>query len=131
LLSCWYCYHNSGLIQVADPSTQIVGFSALKELNFKERTNILLKNQSIKNYCLIKNYHFGGFAKKSNDLIDFMNTFYEKHCIPLDFVYTAKMMYGVIDMINQNYFPEKSRVLCIHTGGLQGNSSLMPGVLKY
>ncbi len=121
----------AGLLQAAEPSQQIVGFNALKELNFEERLTRLLKNPLPGNYCLIKKYHFGGYAKKSSDLVAFMNTFYEDHCIPLDFVYTGKMMYGVIDMLKQNYFPEKSRIICIHTGGLQGNSSLIPGVLRY
>ncbi|MEO6671976.1 MAG: pyridoxal-phosphate dependent enzyme [Ginsengibacter sp.] len=121
----------AGLLQAADPSQQIVGFSALKNLHYQERLTRLLKTSLKENYRVIKNYDFGGYAKKSNDLIGFMNTFYEDHHIPLDFVYTGKMMYGVTDLIKQNYFPEKSRIVCIHTGGLQGNSSLMPGVLKY
>ncbi|MEO6455246.1 MAG: pyridoxal-phosphate dependent enzyme [Ginsengibacter sp.] len=121
----------AGLIQQASPSQQIVGFSALKGINFNERLTCLLNKPLPKNYSMITNYHFGGYAKKTNSLISFMNTFYENHLIPLDFVYTGKMMYGVIDMAEQNYFPEKSRIICIHSGGLQGNSSLMPGVLKY
>lgn len=121
----------AGLIRAALAYQQIIGFSALKELDFQERMDYLLKMPGPKNYSLVKNYHFGGYAKKSNDLTGFMNTFYENHSIPLDFVYTGKMMYGVFDMIRQGYFSEKSRIICIHTGGLQGNLSLPPGVLKY
>ena len=53
-----------------------------------------------------------------------MNDFYLQHHIPLDFVYTGKMMFGVNDLIEKNYFPKAAHILCIHTGGLQGNSSL-------
>lgn len=73
---------------------------------------------------IIDKYHFGGFGKYNDALIDFMNAFYSKHQMPLDAIYTAKMMYGVEDLIGQNYFPEGSKIICIHTGGLQGNQSL-------
>lgn len=121
----------AGLIQAAGPFQKIIGFSALRQVDYEERLKKLLNNTVPQNYCMIESYHFGGYAKKTNNLISFMNSFYQDHLIPLDFVYTAKMMYGVIDLLKQNYFAEKSRVICIHTGGLQGNSSLMPGVLNY
>jgi 1-aminocyclopropane-1-carboxylate deaminase/D-cysteine desulfhydrase-like pyridoxal-dependent ACC family enzyme len=60
-----------------------------------------------------------------------MNHFFEKHAIPLDFVYTAKMMFGMYDRVNKNYFTPGSKILCIHTGGLQGNNSLPEGQLIY
>ncbi len=121
----------AGLMQSALPHQQVIGFSALKEIDSEERLSFLLNKTLPPNYCIIKRYHFGGYAKKSNELIRFMNTFYEKCFIPLDFVYTAKMMFGITDMLNQNFFEENSRILCLHTGGLQGNASLMPGLLKY
>lgn len=120
----------AGLIHAAQPSQQILGFSALKDLNCKERLAHLL-NPLPENFSCINDYHFGGYAKTSDELIDFMNSFYAGHSVPLDFVYTGKMMYGIIDMIKQNYFAEKSDIICIHTGGLQGNSSLKPGELFY
>jgi 1-aminocyclopropane-1-carboxylate deaminase len=73
---------------------------------------------------VIGDYHFGGYAKKTNELISFMKSFYEENKIELDFVYTAKMMFGVKDLIQKKYFSAGSKILCIHTGGLQGNSSL-------
>ena len=115
-----------GLISAAHPSLQIIGFSALKHIDFEERIKYLLNDVPSKNYCLISDYHFGGYAKQTNDLINFMNTFYEHYSIPLDFVYTGKMMYGVFDLINKDYFAPHSKILCIHTGGLQGNCSLPP-----
>ena len=121
----------AGLISVANSMQQIIGFSALKHLDFEDRIKYLLGNTCQKNYCCINDYHFGGYAKRTKDLINFMNTFYERYSIPLDFVYTGKMMYGIFDLIEKNYFAANSKILCIHTGGLQGNSSLLPGVLKF
>ena len=121
----------AGLISAANPSQQMIGFNALKHLDFEERIKHLLGDVSFKNFSLINDYHFGGFAKKTNELINFMNAFYKSHSIPLDFVYTGKMMYGVYDLVSKNSFPANSKILCIHTGGLQGNCSLLPGVLNF
>jgi len=82
-------------------------------------------------YEVNHDYHFGGYAKENRVLLSFMNSFYEENKIPLDFVYTAKMMFGVYDLVKNNYFPPGSHILCIHTGGLQGNISLAPGKLKF
>ncbi|MEO6403922.1 MAG: pyridoxal-phosphate dependent enzyme [Ferruginibacter sp.] len=76
-------------------------------------------------------YHFGGYAKYNAVLLDFMNAFYTTHSIPLDFVYTAKMMFAVMDNIEKNYFKAGDNIVCLHTGGLQGNDSLKPGTLIF
>ncbi len=60
-----------------------------------------------------------------------MNAFYEAHQIPTDFVYTAKMMFGAFDLITKNYFSAGSKILCVHTGGLQGNFSLPSATLNF
>ena len=49
-----------------------------------------------------------------------MNQFYKESQIPLDPIYTAKMFFGVMNLIEKNYFPKKSKILLIHTGGIQG-----------
>lgn len=121
----------AGLITAAHQAQQIIGFSALKNFDFEERILHLADNPIFKNYHFIHDYHFGGYAKKTNELINFINTFYDKYMIPLDFVYTGKMMYGIFDLISKNYFAEGSKIICIHSGGLQGNSSLHPGVLNF
>lgn len=74
-----------------------------------------------KSCMLFDNWHFGGFGKWNDDLIEFMNSFYKTHDIPLDIVYTSKMMSGVRDQILSGFFPEDAKILCIHSGGLQGN----------
>lgn len=76
-------------------------------------------------------YHFGGYAKYSDELIDFMNEFYKKTNVPTDFVYTAKLCFAIFDLLNQNYFHENSKILIIHSGGLQGNQSLSKGTLIF
>ncbi len=120
----------AGLIKGSNEET-ILGFSVLKNLDDIEDRLRYLNIPSSKKYVTIPDYHFGGYAKKNGQLISFMNSFYEENKIPLDFVYTAKMMFGVDDLINQNYFPKGSKILCIHTGGLQGNKSLPNGTLNF
>ena len=63
---------------------------------------------------------FGGYGKISEELIQFMNSFFSKTEIPIDPIYTGKMVFGVIDLIHKGYFAENSQILVIHTGGLQG-----------
>jgi 1-aminocyclopropane-1-carboxylate deaminase/D-cysteine desulfhydrase-like pyridoxal-dependent ACC family enzyme len=121
----------AGIINGSESATEVIGFSALKNLNdIKERLSELNVNAD-KKFSFINDYHFGGYAKRTSDLISFINDFYTQHAIPLDFVYTGKMMYGVFDLMKKNYFPSNSKILCIHTGGLQGNKSLPAGTLKF
>lgn len=107
----------SGLINCSKNSQQVLGFPALKGGFLRED---ICKFASKSNWNLITAYHFGGYAKVSEELILFINEFYQKHKIPLDPIYTGKMMFGVMDLITENYFPENSKILVIHTGGLQG-----------
>ena len=65
-------------------------------------------------------YCFGGYAKIDSQLIRFINEFKKNYGIPLDPIYTGKMMFGIFDLLKQGYFKENSRILAVHTGGLQG-----------
>jgi 1-aminocyclopropane-1-carboxylate deaminase len=107
----------SGLINCSKNSQQVLGFSALKGDFLRED---ICKFVSKSNWDLIADYHFGGYAKVSEELILFINDFYQKYKVPLDPIYTGKMLFGIMDLINKNYFPENSKILVIHTGGLQG-----------
>lgn len=80
---------------------------------------------------LLLQYHFGGYAKKSPGLLQFMNRFYERTGIPTDFVYTGKLMAACMDLVENDHFPPGSRVLVIHSGGLQGNTSLPLQTLSF
>ena len=116
----------SGLINCSKPGQQVLGFPALKGDFLKEDIS---KFVSKSNWKLITDYHFGGYAKINQELVHFINVFKEQNQIPLDPVYTGKMMFGIQELINQGYFPEGAKILAIHTGGLQGISG-MNAVLK-
>ena len=107
----------SGIINCSKSGQQVLGFPALKG-NFL--TEDICRFATNSNWELITDYHFGGYGKVSSTLIQFINDFYQKHKIPLDPIYTGKMVFGVMDLINKNYFPKNSKILMIHTGGLQG-----------
>ncbi|HEY5368014.1 MAG TPA: pyridoxal-phosphate dependent enzyme [Hanamia sp.] len=121
----------AGVIDGVNNDAEIIGFGVLKNFtDIGSRLQQLLVRPD-KKYKFNGDYHFGGYAKKTEELILFMNTFYNEHRISLDFVYTAKMMYGVNDLIQKKIFQQGANILCIHTGGLQGNNSLPDGTLVY
>lgn len=116
----------SGLINCSKPSQQVLGFPALKgDFLQQDISKFAIKSH----WKLITDYHFGGYAKINEDLVAFINQFKKDYNIPLDPVYTGKLMFGVFDLINKNYFPKGSKILVIHTGGLQGIEG-MNAVLK-
>ncbi len=121
----------AGLIMAVKNKTDVIGFSALKILYDINARLAKLKIDQANKYSFIEDYHFGGYAKKTPELISFMNLFYDNNKIALDFVYTGKMMFGVYDLIEKDYFSAGSKILCIHTGGLQGNKSLPEGTLNF
>ncbi|MEY2701455.1 MAG: 1-aminocyclopropane-carboxylate deaminase [Bacteroidota bacterium] len=107
----------SGIINASQLHQKIIGFSSLKG-DFL--TNDISKFVSKSNWYINCEYHFGGYGKVSDELISFINQFYSEQQIPLDPIYTGKMMFGVMDMIEKKQFPKGSKILVIHTGGLQG-----------
>ena len=108
----------SGIINSLKSHQKAIGFPALKGdfLAHEIKKHILKKN----NLSLNTNYHFGGYAKISEELITFINKFKSETAIPLDPVYTGKMMFGIVDLIKNGFFEKGSIILAIHTGGLQG-----------
>ena len=107
----------AGLINSSLSTQKIIGFPALKG-GFLNEDICKFARQS--NWELWEAYHFGGYAKVDSKLITFMNHFKTTYKIPLDPVYTAKMMYGIFDAIQTGEIPKDAKVLAIHTGGLQG-----------
>lgn len=108
----------SGIIRSASTCQKIIGFPALKgDFLAKEIQRYVGKNS---NWELQTNYHFGGYAKYQSSLIHFINQFKETTGIPLDPIYTGKMAFGILDMIEKDQFEKGSKILMIHTGGLQG-----------
>lgn len=124
-----------GLLQSKTAEQQLIGIPVLKLDAGSPLISSL--NQSIEdlgsgNSCrLLLQYHFGGYAKKTPALLRFMNRFYERTGIPTDFVYTGKLMAACMDLAEQSFFPPGSRLLVIHSGGLQGNKSLPPHTLVF
>ena len=110
-----------------------IGFPAMRRGNYllQELQPYLQHPENLSKLVLMEEYHFGGFARKTPELTAFMNCFFHSYGIGLDFVYTGKMAYGVFDMIERGFFPKGSRILMIHTGGMQGNRSLRQGTLCY
>ncbi|AYN02842.1 1-aminocyclopropane-1-carboxylate deaminase/D-cysteine desulfhydrase [Flavobacterium sp. 140616W15] len=107
----------SGISNSALPNQKVLGFPALKGDFLQDEIRIFAKKH---NWELITDYHFGGYGKVNFELIAFINQFFDENHIPLDPIYTGKMVFGVIDLIKKNYFPANSKILLIHTGGLQG-----------
>ncbi len=107
----------SGIINSSLEHQKILGFPALKGDFLQNEIRNFAQND---NWDLITDYHFGGYAKVNPELIAFMNWFYKENQIPLDPIYTGKMVFGVMDLMHKNYFPEKSKILLLHTGGIQG-----------
>jgi len=114
----------SGIRNALSASVEMLGFTAMKGGAYLESDIRLVLENPLLPFELITDYHFGGFARHNAALTGFMNAFYERSNIPLDMVYTSKMMYGIFDLIKKEKFPEGSSILCIHTGGLQGNSAV-------
>ncbi len=123
----------AGLLMRTTADQKIFGISVLKGMtDIEDRIKYLTENKADLNQLeLFHDYHFGGYAKKTPELITFINNFYRDHTIPMDFVYTGKLMYGVYDLIKKDKFPANSNITCIHSGGLQGNLSLPPGTLIF
>ena len=108
----------SGLINAAKIHQKVIGYPALKGDFLQQEIERLTTKRE--NWSLLNEYHFGGYAKYNETLISFINQFYKATNIPLDPIYTGKMLFGIADVIKKNYFSENSKILIIHTGGLQG-----------
>ena len=113
----------AGIIQGLEGRSSILGFSALKGTFLATEIQALFKQYELPTYSnweIQTDYHFGGFAKFKPELIDFINTFKQNHQIQLEPLYTGKMLFGLLDLIEKDYFRRGSRIVAIHTGGLQG-----------
>ncbi|WP_172915795.1 1-aminocyclopropane-1-carboxylate deaminase/D-cysteine desulfhydrase [Capnocytophaga canimorsus] len=111
----------AGIINASFPHQNVIGFPALQgDFLYNE----IRKYVSKTNWKLIYDYNFGGYAKVSDELVHFLNDFYLKTKIPLDPIYTGKMIFAIFALINKGFFKANSKILAIHTGGLQGIAGL-------
>jgi 1-aminocyclopropane-1-carboxylate deaminase len=123
----------AGIINSTDSRQKKIGISVLKGTRDAEPLNISwIRNPAdMQRVQLIHEDHFGGYAKRTTGLIDFMNKTFHESGIPTDFVYTGKLFYSVVRLAGINAFPAGSRILVLHTGGLSGNRSLPAGLLQF
>jgi 1-aminocyclopropane-1-carboxylate deaminase len=115
----------AGMAGSAKGRGRMMGFPALRSETFMSD---LIAEQSGEELAaeisLIHNYHFGGYARHTPALLGFLKAFRKQHNIELDFVYTAKMMFGIYDLARRDYFKPGQQILAVHTGGIQGNAGL-------
>jgi 1-aminocyclopropane-1-carboxylate deaminase len=122
-----------GLVNAATPGQTVIGVPVLKGITTLaaiNRERWPSEDQPVFHH-LLPDYHFGGYARHTPQLLEFMNRWYRATGIPSDFVYTGKLFYAAVDSVRKNLFPPGSRLLLIHSGGLQGNRSLSPGLLVF
>jgi 1-aminocyclopropane-1-carboxylate deaminase len=119
----------AGLISGLNGNQFALGFAVLKGASFLiENVNKLLEdsgNNSFRNWEINLDYHFGGYAKINSELTDFTDKFTSLTKIPIEPIYTGKMLFGIYDLAAKGYFSEGSRIIAIHTGGLQGLKGLL------
>ena len=124
----------AGLLEKLGKHQQLVLISAVKN-NFSLKEEILALHPALtakeKQLNIHHEFHQGGFGKSNPILLEKMNWFYNQHNIPTDFVYTGKMIVGFYELLRANRFQKKSKILLIHSGGMQGNRSLGTGSLIF
>ena len=103
----------NGIANSLKENQELVGINILK---FEAKSDK-------KNSVILNNYHFGGYSKHTDDVLIFKNWFENKYAIPLDYIYTSKLVYAVFDLIDKKEIGEDDKILIIHSGGLQGNSA--------
>lgn len=122
----------AGIVESSGEHQTIIGISSMKNnFSLQQETEKFISEENRHRFNLIHDYHFGGYAKYTQQLIDFMNEWYRQTSIPSDFVYTGKLFFATNDLLKKNYFPNGSKLLLMHSGGLQGNQSLPKGTLIF
>jgi len=122
----------AGIVLSLNADQKTLGFAALKGGEFLKKDvegfidayeKYALRSTHVSGgeFQIVADYHFGGYGKVNNELMEFVKGFKDQHDIQLDYVYTAKMMYGLTDLIKKGNFKPGTGILAIHTGGLQGN----------
>lgn len=117
----------AGLIPNNQAKQQVIGFAALKAGDFltADVQNLLQNQKCPNNWHINTDYHFGGFAKSTAELSAFIRQFRAESNIPLDTLYTGKLLFAIFDLLQQGFFKAGERIIAIHTGGLQGNRPLV------
>jgi len=121
----------AGIINASNANQTIIGIPVLKnEGTIHTEISSLLLDPN-KPFQLLHKFHQGGYAKTTPTQIDYMNFLWTMEHVPTDIVYTGKLLFAVDQLVKENYFKKSSKILVIHSGGLQGNRSLANGVLQF
>lgn len=114
---------------------ELIGINVLKNKAIQSEICALLELSNLESrYKIFHDYHFGGYAKYTPELIEFMHEFYRNYDLKTDVIYTSKLLFAVLDLLNNNYFKYGSRVMIYHSGGLQGNAGMnfrFPGLIRF
>lgn len=123
----------AGLLNAAKAGQLVCGIPVLKIADQKNNDllHFLEEQSSNRQYSIQYDFHEGGYAKKSTALLSFMNELFRDHQLPSDFVYTGKLFRAIYTLSDKDFFPPGSKLLIIHSGGLQGNQSLPLGSLIF
>lgn len=108
----------AGISRFAETHQKVLGFPVVKDDSLKRKIAELSGRE---NFEMIP-ADYGGYGKISDEVVNFINDFYQRTKIPLEPVYTGKMLMKVFGLAEENYFPKGSEILAFHTGGLQGIS---------
>ncbi|WP_234968871.1 1-aminocyclopropane-1-carboxylate deaminase/D-cysteine desulfhydrase [Thiomicrospira sp. ALE5] len=117
----------AGLAKAA-PDKQIWGIASLKQAEYlipqikawigQHQTNWRLLSQAGK-----VAFHGGGYGKTTLEIMATQQSFEQTHKLQLEPIYTAKLIYAFDTLLQQACFPEQSRIILYHSGGLQGRTS--------
>ena len=121
----------AGILNTVAKHQKIIGIPVLKNEGTIHSEIAELLDDKNANFTLLHQFHQGGYAKTTPEQIEFMNRLWAHASIPTDIVYTGKVFYAVEQLMHANYFNPNSKVLIIHSGGLQGNRSLAKGILAF
>lgn len=122
----------SGLLNAVLPQQRVCGIPVLKVTEGNSEQEAFIRSQtSNENFEILYGFHEGGYAKKNDSLLQFMNQLYQQTALPTDFVYTGKLFKALFSLIEKGHFPNGSHILAVHSGGLQGNASLPKGTLLF
>ena len=124
----------AGLITGLNGKKKLLGFSVLKGgsflLNDVEKLIYESVGKKYTNWDINLDFHFGGYAKINSELVEFIQRFQKISSIPIEPIYTGKLLFGVYNLILNHYFSSGNTILVIHTGGLQGLIGMKNKVLK-
>lgn len=116
----------AGLVNAAPFNCRVIGIPVLHDLRSIKQTLHQYSGDNKNQWQVVTGYEWGGYAKHTPALLHFMNTFYLQTSIPTDIVYTSKLFYACLHLVENDFFEKDSRLLIVHSGGLQGNRSLPP-----